>query len=578
MKLSAPRWMLVGLCAFLPQSALAQAAIALDRFEPPPPGSSLFAVADPSVQGRFTPTAAMTMTYANAPLVLVRDPAHRDASSPVVGHQLLLHLQTALQLARRFELGLDVPLVLSQGGDSPTLSGVRYDSPSGAALGDLRVTGRLALIQQKHLRPAVGVLATTWFPTGDDAAYSGAGQTRFGLDLLLGTEVGPLVLHGAIGRRHQADDSLLPTGRSGWAFAFGGAYRLGSWQVGPEIYASTGTDRRLAAFAARTTNAEALLGLRYRWSSFVLGAAAGPGLSIAPGTPSYRAILSIAFAPEAVPEPERNSDPARGRSDFAQTTAPSGGSQPFGLSGAVTPPGAMVPSAPDRDADGVVDALDACPVLFGEASALTTLNRCPADQDRDGIADLEDACPKDPGAASNERSRHGCPADRDGDGIVDNADACPELSGKASPDPKQNGCMDSVTIQGTQLVLMQQIHFKTGSDEILAESHDLLSQLKQVLAERVDIARVAIDGHTDNVGNDERNLALSRRRALSVVRWLIQNGIDERRLEARGFGPRQPLAANATEEGRARNRRVEFIILRRTDLGSRGWKDGAANE
>ena len=63
-----------------------------------------------------------------------------------------------------------------------------------------------------------------------------------------------------------------------------------------------------------------------------------------------------------------------------------------------------------------------------------------------------------------------------------------------------------------------------------------------MIKEHAEITRVAVDGHTDNVGQDKANLALSRRRALAVVRWLVDHGIDERRLEARGFGARRPIA------------------------------------
>jgi OOP family OmpA-OmpF porin len=61
---------------------------------------------------------------------------------------------------------------------------------------------------------------------------------------------------------------------------------------------------------------------------------------------------------------------------------------------------------------------------------------------------------------------------------------------------------------------------------------------------------------------------------VSVARWLIARGVDARRLETRGFGPRRPIADNGTEEGRAANRRVEFQILRRTTEGADGWIDG----
>jgi outer membrane protein OmpA-like peptidoglycan-associated protein len=99
-----------------------------------------------------------------------------------------------------------------------------------------------------------------------------------------------------------------------------------------------------------------------------------------------------------------------------------------------------------------------------------------------------------------------------------------------------------------------------------------------VLKEHPEIARIAVDGHTDNVGQDKANLALSRRRAIAVVRWLVEHGIDERRLEARGFGQRRPIADTKTAEGLSKNRRVEFQILKKTELGERGWKDGAVDE
>ncbi len=91
-------------------------------------------------------------------------------------------------------------------------------------------------------------------------------------------------------------------------------------------------------------------------------------------------------------------------------------------------------------------------------------------------------------------------------------------------------------------------------------------------------AHGAVDGHTDDRGGDKPNKSLSERRALSVVRWLVEHGVDARRLEARGFGQRRPIGDNKTEEGRAKNRRVEFLIRLRTDLGEKGWFDGPVDE
>jgi outer membrane protein OmpA-like peptidoglycan-associated protein len=132
-----------------------------------------------------------------------------------------------------------------------------------------------------------------------------------------------------------------------------------------------------------------------------------------------------------------------------------------------------------------------------------------------------------------------------------------------------------VRVQGEQIVILQQVNFKTASDVIEPGSFGLLQQLVEVMQQHPEIARVAIDGHTDNQGFERTNVELSRRRAAAVLRWMSEHGVDARRLEARGFGPKRPIADNKTAEGKAKNRRVEFQILRRTPRGEAGWQEGS---
>jgi outer membrane protein OmpA-like peptidoglycan-associated protein len=73
---------------------------------------------------------------------------------------------------------------------------------------------------------------------------------------------------------------------------------------------------------------------------------------------------------------------------------------------------------------------------------------------------------------------------------------------------------------------------------------------------------VEIGGHTDNSGSDEYNRQLSEKRALSVYSYLNKYGIDKKRLLLKGYGPDQPIASNDSEEGRQRNRRIEFRIIK----------------
>jgi OmpA-OmpF porin, OOP family len=96
---------------------------------------------------------------------------------------------------------------------------------------------------------------------------------------------------------------------------------------------------------------------------------------------------------------------------------------------------------------------------------------------------------------------------------------------------------------------------------ILPESFPMLQEITNLLKANKDIKRMRIEGHTDNRGPADVNKKLSGARATSVMNWLVQHGIDAPRLEAQGFGMEKPIEDNATDDGRAKNRRVEFKIV-----------------
>jgi outer membrane protein OmpA-like peptidoglycan-associated protein len=130
----------------------------------------------------------------------------------------------------------------------------------------------------------------------------------------------------------------------------------------------------------------------------------------------------------------------------------------------------------------------------------------------------------------------------------------------ASTDPKRNGCPVLVEVERDRLRTLAPVFFATGEDRILPESEPLLRDIAEALRKNPDI-RVSIEGHTDDTGSDAQNLDLSRRRAESVRRSLVELGIDPGRLEARGFGRTRPLVPGATPEAREKNRRVELRVL-----------------
>lgn len=118
-----------------------------------------------------------------------------------------------------------------------------------------------------------------------------------------------------------------------------------------------------------------------------------------------------------------------------------------------------------------------------------------------------------------------------------------------------------VPIEIGEKIRLNNIFFETGKWDLLPESFNELDELVKILSDNPNMV-IEINGHTDNVGNDESNLALSQKRAAAVVTYLLGKGIVNTRLDSAGFGETQPVAPNDTEEGRALNRRVEFVIVR----------------
>lgn len=108
--------------------------------------------------------------------------------------------------------------------------------------------------------------------------------------------------------------------------------------------------------------------------------------------------------------------------------------------------------------------------------------------------------------------------------------------------------------------ILSMVHFDFDSDKLKSEAYPILDEVVRLLKEK-EGRRVIITGHTDNIGTEEYNLGLSRRRAESVKKYLISKGISKDRIESYGYGESMPIASNDTEEGRSKNRRVEILII-----------------
>lgn len=175
----------------------------------------------------------------------------------------------------------------------------------------------------------------------------------------------------------------------------------------------------------------------------------------------------------------------------------------------------------------------------------------PVDSDRDGVPDALDRCPGTP-AASNVDAE-GCEPDIDRDGVVNTADRCPDTQPGVRVDARGCELRDEIRLP--------RVAFAFNSAELLPEAFVTLDEATVTLRMNPDL-RIEVAGHTDDVGSDAYNLELSQRRAEAVRRYLVEHGVTNT-MTARGIGEREPVADNATEQGRAQNRRVVLRILSR---------------
>jgi OOP family OmpA-OmpF porin len=136
------------------------------------------------------------------------------------------------------------------------------------------------------------------------------------------------------------------------------------------------------------------------------------------------------------------------------------------------------------------------------------------------------------------------------------------ISGDApAPEPEPEP-QKRVEVIDDRIVIHEKVQFEFNSAKILEVSHSLLSEVAQTIKDNPQIKKVEVQGHASAEGADDYNLKLSDKRAHAVMEYLVgAGGLNKEMLQAKGFGETKPIADNETEEGREKNRRVEFHIL-----------------
>ena len=483
----------------------------------------------------------------------------RSIDNPV-GGQFITYLSGGAQVLKRLTFGVMLPInLLNIYGDDPQGQGVGGggigDSPVG--IGDLRLDVRVKTWETDNQWLKFGLGAALFAPTGNQQAFAGDGGSSGYLYVASELDFGKFFLSGNLGPHFRPDGSI--GGRNGslylgsdlrWAF---GAYlplREGKVRLGGELWGTTGltsVNDKNKFFAGQNTDLEWLAQGRFTIDpsdKVYVQVGAGTRLSTGYGAPDFRVLGSIGTYANLLDFKAKS--PAR--------------------KVAITPD--VDDYDRDTDGDGYPDSVDGCPTEKEDGKPPQPSDGCPGNSDRDGdgIPDVDDQCPDKAEDKDNVQDTDGCPEDdADSDGIPDVQDKCPTEPGKRSPIAEKFGCPSLIEMGGDGSVqLLKPIEFETGHATIKAVSFPILDEVLELLKSRSNL-RIGVYGHTDSKGIPANNLKLSKDRAAAVRNYLTGKGIAPSRLESEGFGQTKPVAPNETDEGRAKNRRVEFKILSGAD-------------
>ncbi len=518
--------------------------------------------------------AAFGISYAHDPLLL-RDGSEIASHGRLISQQIGMDVGLSFGLVDRLELAVALPFVPFQSVDN-TRGLVAGGLPQ-AALGDfhLALKGLIASGHSGQHRLGFSALIGMTVPSST-GNYSGDSNVTGFARLIFEwrhPRVGLVVHFGAVVR----GDRTLSTLLVGNQLSYGAAARVRLWR---ELEVQAGVSGLIGillptdfSFSSANAPAEFLGGFRYSTPiGLAISIAGGTGLVHGYGTPDGRAVFSL--------ELSRPLRPSRKPRPTEEVPSPA------------LKPASAAPVDSDSDGDGVVDRLDRCPVVFG----VRENNGCPdLDRDNDGVVDRLDRCPTEPGLPK----LNGCPpADRDQDGVPDDVDRCPDKKGsvanqgcpdfdsdgdgiidrldKCPFDPEiwndvldEDGCPDV----GPALVELEDKHFNLLSpieflsdDSINGKSLRVLRVLARMLILHAELKKVRINAHTDNKGHALENLERSQRQASNVRSALIDRfGVESERLSAEGFGAERPIASNRTAEGRAKNRRIEVVVIQKSE-------------
>lgn len=405
-----------------PSAAQTQPSVDVRTWAPPMAPDAGLVLEPITTPGSWEWNATAWLSYAQDPVVLRNVQGSSVALRPLQ-NQLALDLVAGVGLGDRAAVGVDVPLLLYQGGaqglPSTIVSGGRVPA---SGVGDISILGKGTLVRNDPHGVPVGfglaALGAITIPNGDRPSFASDGSVTVALRVLAEYALGPAAVRASLGYE-------LRTAQQTWPDPSLGGYTFGDeipWSIGAALHPK-GVLPKLDS------------GDRQTWELAFHG--------WVPATPvTVGQAGAASLSPALVAASDRITFGHYGDAYILVGAD-------FGLDHAVGVPvfrgvvaAGWAPRAHDRDHDGIPDDYDECPDLPEDRDGIQDEDGCPEDDaDGDGVLDTQDACPLVAGVWWNDPKKNGCPApDTDGDGVPDPVDACPAVKGVHSDDPKKNGC------------------------------------------------------------------------------------------------------------------------------------------
>jgi outer membrane protein OmpA-like peptidoglycan-associated protein len=490
-------------------------------------------------------------------------------------------------------------------------------------IGDIQIHPKIRLMNATRNGLGFAIIPSLILPTGDKNAFMGEGQTIFQPTAVLDTELGYLgrfraAVNGGIRiRSHQSqfidNNAAFPRTYQAAPSETNAGIQVGTEFIGglglsygvvpqkfdlvAEVYGALGSSSNKIDPTGATSKlgplAEAIGGIKLylaRNSFFEIGG--GYRVATAYGSAAPRAFIGFIFEPsigdrdgdgykddvdqcpddpedfddfedeDGCPEPDNDKDGILDVDDKCPN-------DPETKNGYQDADGCPDNTTFDRDGDGIPDDVDKCPDDPEDKDNFEDQDGCPdPDNDKDGIPDVNDLCPNDPEDKDGFEDHDGCPdPDNDHDRILDANDKCPNDPETYNGYQDADGCPDKgkVIVHKGKLEILDKIYFETDKDEIKPVSFPLLDAIAATINGNPQIQLIEIQGHADERGDDAHNLDLTERRAHSVRVALEQRNVLPSRLKSHGYGETKPICTQHNEDCWSKNRRVEFIILKRSD-------------